>query len=406
MLKRKPELLAPAGDLEKMKMAFLYGADAVYCAGMRYGLRERATNFSKEQLQEGIDFAHSLHKKVYVTVNAMPHNRDLVDIPEYLGQLNQMRVDALIISDPGVLMLAKQYAPNVEYHLSTQANTVNLASAKFWQSQGFSRLILARELSFEEIREFREECQTELECFVHGAMCIAYSGRCLISNFLTGRDANGGDCAQACRWNYSVMEKNRSGEYFPVVEDEDGGTAIFYSKDLCMIQHIPELMQSGINGFKIEGRMKSLHYVATVTGVYRQAIDLYWKDPDSYEYQPQWLEEIQKAGTREFTTGFYFGKPGASAQNYRGQSVDRSVDFVGVVRESNEHGIWLEQRNHFKTGDTLEILLPTMEKVSLVPRTMLNENMDEISVAPHAQMRVFIPTTHKIPVHSLVRRIK
>jgi putative protease len=401
----KPELLAPAGDLEKMKTALLYGADAVYCAGMRYGLRERATNFTESELKEGIDFAHSLGKKVYITVNAMPHNRDLVELPDYLKRLQALKADALIISDPGVLMLAKTHAPDLDYHLSTQANTVNVASAKFWQQQGISRLILARELSFDEIKEFREHCQAELECFVHGAMCMAYSGRCLISNFLTGRDANAGDCAQACRWKYAVMEQNRENEYFPVEETEEG-TAIFYSKDLCMIEHLPLLMQSGIDGLKIEGRMKSLHYVATVTGVYRQAIDRYLKDPNTYQYDPQWMIEIQKAGTREFTTGFYFGKPGAEAQNYSGLSVDRSIDFVGIVRESRADGIWIEQRNNFKIGDSLEILTPTMDCILHKVESMQNRDGQDIVVAPHAQMSVFLPIKETIPVQSLVRRIK
>jgi len=402
---RKPELLAPAGDLEKMKTALLYGADAVYCAGMRYGLRERATNFTEEELKEGIDFAHALGKKVYITVNAMPHNRDLVELPEYLKRLQELEADALIISDPGVLLLAKIHAPNLEYHLSTQANTVNVASAQFWQQQGISRLILARELSFEEIQEFREHCHAELESFVHGAMCMAYSGRCLISNFLTGRDANAGDCTQACRWKYAVMEKNRENEYFALEESEEG-TAIFYSKDLCMIEHLPLLMQSGIDGLKIEGRMKSLHYVATVTGVYRQAIDRYLQNPDAYQYDPQWMIEIQKAGTREFTTGFYFGKPGAEAQNYTGASVDRSIDFVGIVRESTPEGIWIEQRNNFKIGDSLEILTPLMERFLFKVESMQNRDDQEITVAPHAQMSVFLPVKQPIPVQSLLRRIK
>jgi putative protease len=400
-----PELLAPAGDLEKMKTALLYGADAVYCAGMRYGLRERATNFSEEELKEGIDFAHALSKKVYITVNAMPHNRDLEELPTYLARLQELKADALIISDPGVLMLAKKHAPAMEYHLSTQANTVNIASAQFWHEQGFSRLILARELSFEEINQFREHSQAELECFVHGAMCMAYSGRCLISNFLTGRDANAGDCAQACRWNYAVMEKNREGEYFPI-EETEAGTALFYSKDLCMIEHLPLLMKTGIDGLKIEGRMKSLHYVATVTGVYRQAIDRYIKDPEHYVYDPQWMLEIQKAGTREFTTGFYFGKPGADAQSYSGNSVDRSIDFVGIVRETSAKGIWIEQRNNFKVGEMLEILLPTMQRILHRVETMQNREGLSITVAPHAQMSVFIPIQQPIPVQSLLRRIK
>ena len=260
-------------------------------------------------------------------------------------------------------------------------------------------------MSFSEIEEFRAHSNAELECFVHGAMCMAYSGRCLISNFLTGRDANAGDCAQACRWNYTVMEKNRAGEYFPIEETENG-TALFYSKDLCMIEHIPMLIKSGIDGLKIEGRMKSLHYVATVTGVYRQAIDLYLKDPNTYTYDPQWLIEIQKAGTREFTTGFYFGKPGTEAQNYSGNSVDRSVDFVGIVRETKENGIWVEQRNNFKVGDLLEILLPNLQRISYKVEKMQDRDGQPLSVAPHAQMRVFLPMQPPVPVQSLLRRIK
>ncbi|HZW49958.1 MAG TPA: U32 family peptidase [Bacillota bacterium] len=401
----KPELLAPAGDLEKMKIAFAFGADACYCGGMRYGLRERASNFSAEQLSEGVALAHHLGKHVYITVNSMPHNDALTDLPEYLQQLEAIGVDALIISDPGVLQIAKQFAPHTAYHLSTQANTVNYRSAQFWQEQGFSRLILARELSLQEIVMIRENCTAEVECFVHGAMCMSYSGRCLISNFLTGRDANAGDCTQPCRWRYHLTEENRPGEYFPVNQDENG-TTIFYSRDLCMIEHLPELMQSGIHGLKIEGRMKSLHYVATVTGVYRRAIDLYCADPEHYRYDPQWLEEIEKTGTRAFTTGFYFGKPGAEAQSYTGEPVQRGVAFVGIVRETTAQGVWLEQRNHFSQGDRLELLLPDMQRIEMIANELQDQDRQPITVAPHAQMKVFLPMEHPVPANTLIRQVK
>ncbi|MCE5196482.1 MAG: U32 family peptidase [Negativicutes bacterium] len=402
---QKPELLAPAGDLEKMKIAFAFGADACYCGGMRYGLRERSGNFSAEELTEAVRLAHRLNKRIYITVNSMPHNEALDDLPAYLQQLESLGVDALIISDPGVLQIAKQFAPHTAYHLSTQANTVNYRSAQFWQQQGFSRLILARELSLQEIAVIRQNCSAEIECFVHGAMCMSYSGRCLISNFLTGRNANTGDCTQPCRWRYHLLEAKRPGEYFPVNQDENG-TTIFYSRDLCMIEHLPELIHSGVHGLKIEGRMKSLHYVATVTGVYRRAIDLYCADPEHYRYDPQWLQEIEKTGTRAFTTGFYFGKPGAEAQSYTGEPLQRAIDFVGIVRKRTEQGVWLEQRNHFSAGDRLEILLPDMQRLEIIAKDLLNQQGQPITTAPHAQMMVFLPMVQPVPVNSLLRLLK
>ncbi|NLN83648.1 MAG: U32 family peptidase [Firmicutes bacterium] len=401
---KKPELLAPAGDLEKLKYALTYGADAVYAGGMRYGLRERAGNFSEDELKEGIAFAHERGKKVYITVNAMPHNDGLEGLPEYLQALNELKPDALIISDPGVLVLAKEHAPDLEYHLSTQANTVNYISANFWQEQGISRLILARELSLEELKDFRKHSTAELEVFIHGAMCMAYSGRCLISNFMTGRNANQGDCAQVCRWPFAVAERRREGEYFPMEETQEG-TYIFYSKDLSMIEHMPEVLELGLDGLKIEGRMKSLHYVATVVAAYRKAIDSYFADPADFEFDSRWLEEIKKAGTRELSTGFYFGKPGEEIMDYSGKATSREIEFVGIVEDYKDNMLYIQQRNNFKVGDKLEILSPGFELYHFEVKEMYNQEGEAIEVAPHPLMKVQIPLAKPIKQHSLLRKL-
>lgn len=351
----KPELLAPAGDLEKLKAAVLYGADAVYLGGRHFGLRAGAGNFGEEEMAEGVRFAHAEGARVYVTVNIFAHNRDLETLPGYLESIRAAGVDGVIVSDPGVVELVKRLHPDLPIHLSTQANTTNWAAARFWEEQGVARIVLARELSLDEIKEIRERVGVELEIFVHGAMCIAYSGRCLLSNYLTGRDANRGDCAQSCRWRYALMEEKRPGEYL-AVEEDGRGTYILGSRDLCLIEYIPELVRAGVDSFKIEGRMKSVNYVAGVVKAYREALDAYLRDPENYRFDPAWLEEISKVSHRRYTTGFLFGDPGPSGQHYEGEIYRRSHAFVGLVRDyDGSAGMALvEQRNRFAVGDEIE----------------------------------------------------
>ena len=405
-LKNAPELLAPAGSLEKLKVAVLYGADAVYLGGMNYGLREGADNFTLEELEEGVEFCHSRGVKVYVTVNIIPHNDDLTELPAYLWELQRLKVDALIVSDPGIIEIVKETIPNMEIHLSTQANAVNWRSVRFWHQQGVKRVVLARELSLSEIREVRERLpEVGLEVFVHGAMCISYSGRCLLSNYMTGRSANLGQCAQSCRWNYYLMEEKRPGEYYPIMEDERG-TYIFNSKDLCVIEHIPELIRAGLDSFKIEGRMKSVHYVATVTAVYRQAINRYLKDPDNYRFDPIWLEELKSVSHRHYTTGFYFGKPGAEEHNFESSAYVRNYDFMGFVLDylPEEKEAVVEVRSKFFKGDTVEIFGPETQAFE-VPLTYLkDEEGNEIEAAPHPHQIIRIPVERPVDQYDMVRR--
>lgn len=311
---RKPEILAPAGSLEKLKTAIDFGADAVYIGGSKLNLRAFADNFTNEQIAEGVKYAHDRGRKVYVTMNVFPHNADLEGLEEYIVGLNDLNVDAIIVSDPSIIMTAKEVAPDLEIHLSTQANNVNWKSAKFWHSLGVKRIVLARELSFKEIEKIHENLpeDCDLEAFVHGSMCMAYSGRCLISNYMTGRDSNRGACSQACRYKYYLMEEKRPGEYFQVIED-DKGTYIMNSKDLCMIEYIPELVKSGIYSFKIEGRMKSPYYVAAIVKAYREALDKYWDDPEGYEFDQKLMDNLLKVSHRRYHTGFYFGKSGGAS---------------------------------------------------------------------------------------------
>ena len=308
---KKAELLAPAGDLEKLKIAIEYGADAVYCGGELFGLRAGAKNFSPDQLAEGVQYAHDRGKKLHLTLNIFAHNADIHLLKSYLKEIETIPIDAFIVSDPGIFSMIRKMRPETDLHLSTQANTTNFGSTGFWHEQGVKRIVLARELSLKEIAEIRLEApdELELEAFVHGAMCISYSGRCLLSAFMAGRDANRGECAHPCRWKYHLVEEQRPGEYYPIIEDERG-SYVFNSKDLCMLEYIPDLINSGIDSFKIEGRTKSIFYTATVVSAYRKAIDAYYKDPAGYIFQPEWLEEIKKASHGLFTTGFYFGKTG------------------------------------------------------------------------------------------------
>lgn len=403
----KPELLAPAGSLEKLKMAITYGADAVYLGGKQFGLRAGAGNFTPEEMAEGVEIAHSRGVKVYVTINIFAHNEDLRDLPDYLRSLAELKVDAVIISDPGVLEMAREYAPNLELHLSTQANTTNWASARFWEKQGVTRIVLARELSLEEIREVRDKTGVELEVFVHGAMCMSYSGRCLISNYLAHRDANRGECAQPCRWKYALVEENRPGQYFPIEEDERG-SYIFNSHDLSMLEHLPELVKAGIASFKIEGRMKSVHYVSTVVKVYRQALDAYFADPDNYKVRADWKEEIAKVSHRDYTTGFYFGKPNTEAHTYGSSSYLRSYDFVGVIIDYDaEKGLYLvEQRNKIFLGDNLEAAGPKGEPQTFILEEMRDMGGNPVESAPHPQQKLYMKIPFEVDSWSMLRRFK
>jgi len=384
---KKPELLAPAGNLEKLKTAIYFGADAVYLGGSRLNLRAFADNFTDEELREGIEYAHSRGKKVFITVNVFPHNEDLKGLEDYLKKLYELKADAILVSDPGIIITAKEVVPDLELHLSTQANNVNWKSANFWYSQGMKRIVLARELSLKEIREIREHLpeDCEIEAFVHGSMCISYSGRCVLSNYMTGRDSNRGQCAQPCRYKYYLMEEKRQGEYFPVFED-DRGAYILNSKDLCMIEHIPELVECGINSFKIEGRMKSSYYVATVVKAYRRAIDAYFKDPKNYVFQNKWMEDLIKASHRVYFTGFYFGD--TSSQNHETSSYIRNYDIVGIVKSYDGFkGIaFIEQRNKVFDGDNVEVLRPEGEGFSINLDDMKDEEGKKIETAPVAQM--------------------
>ncbi|WP_297967885.1 peptidase U32 family protein, partial [uncultured Anaerovibrio sp.] len=327
---KKPELLAPAGNMEKLKMALIYGADAVYLGGKAFGLRAFGGNFDDNELKAAVEFAHGLGRKVYVTVNIFPHNSDMEKLPEYLAYLNEIGVDAMLIADLGVFTLARRYAPDTEIHISTQANNTNWVTVNTWADMGASRVVLAREMSLGEIRTIREKCQVELEMFVHGAMCISYSGRCLMSNYMTGRDANRGSCAQACRWRYALVEEKRPGQYFPIEED-DRGTYFFNSKDMCLLPHIGDVINSGVDSLKIEGRMKSVHYAASIVKAYREAIDSYCADPGHFQLKQEWLDELGKVSHRQYTTGFYYNKPSADDQIYGTTSYEQTSDFVGLV---------------------------------------------------------------------------
>jgi U32 family peptidase len=383
----KPELLAPAGNLEKLKTAINFGADAVYLGGSKLNLRAFADNFSDEDLLEGLKYAHDRGKKVYVTVNVFPHNDDLIGLEVYLKQLYGLGVDALIVSDPGVISTSLETVPGLELHLSTQANTVNWKAAEFWYKQGVKRIVLAREMSMEEVREIKrrvpEGC--EIEAFVHGSMCMSYSGRCVISNYMTGRDSNRGECAQPCRYKYYITEEKRPGEYFPIVED-NRGTYLLNSKDMCMIEHIPDLVESGIESFKIEGRMKSSFYVACIVKSYRQAIDSYFENPEKYSVKQEWIDNLLKASHRKYFTGFYYNDP--DRQIFENSSYIRDYDIVGIVRgyEASTGTAVVEQRNKVFDGDSVDVLSPVGSNFSLTIKDLRNEEGNKIDAAPVAQM--------------------
>ena len=407
MSNRKPELLMPAGSLEVLKVAVLYGADAVYIGGDMYGLRAKAKNFSIEDMREGIEFAHAHGKKVYVTANITAHNNDLAGVSEYFMELKDIKPDALIISDPGVFMLARKICPEIDIHVSTQSNNVNYDTFIFWKELGATRVVTARELSLAEIKEIRENIpdELEIETFIHGAMCISYSGRCLLSNYFTGRDANLGECTHPCRWKYYVMEEQRPGEYLPVFENERG-TYIFNSKDLCMIDHIPELVDAGIDSFKVEGRMKTALYVANAARIYREAIDDYFTDPAIYEKKKSYyMEEVQKGTYRQFTTGFFYGKPTHETQIYDSNTYVKNYTYLGMIMYKNENGLsGFIQKNKFSVGDSIEIMKPSGEILSVTVNKMYDEEGNEMENCPHPDMKVFIDVGAELDEYDLMRK--
>ena len=406
---RNIELLAPAGDLEKLKMAIIYGADAVYLGGEAFGMRKASKNFTLQDIQEGVRFAHERGKKVYVTLNIVPHDRDMEGLEEYALDLERIGVDAFIVSDPGMFTVIRRTTPDMEIHISTQASVTNYETIMFWYNLGVRRIVLARELSFQEIETITEKLPEDLdiEAFVHGAMCMSYSGRCLISNYMTGRDANMGDCAQPCRYKYHVVEEKRPGEYFPIEEHEEG-TFLFNSKDLCMIEHLPQVIGSGIMSLKIEGRVKSSYYVATVIRSYRMALDAYLEDPENYQYNPAWLDEIKKVSHRDFTTGFFFKKPGTEDHGYTHSSYIRGYDFVGMVLDyDKETGLaTVEQRNRMFLGDEIEIFGPGKDYFVQKIQEMWDNEGNEIEVAPHPQQIIKIRTDQEVQRFDLIRKGK
>lgn len=405
----KPELLIPAGNLETLKTAVIYGADAIYIGGDMYGLRAKAKNFSLEEMKEGIAFAHNHGKKVYVTANITAHNNDLEGIRAYFRELKDFgdnRPDALIISDPGVFAVAQEEFPEIELHISTQANNTNYETYRFWYKLGAKRVVSARELSLEELVELRRKipADMEIETFVHGAMCIAYSGRCLLSNYFTGRDANLGACTHSCRWKYHIVEETRPGEYLPVEENERG-TYIFNSKDLCMIEYIPELVKAGINSFKVEGRMKTALYVATVARTYRKAIDDFFKDPAIYEAnKPLYLEEVKKGVNRQFTTGFFFGKPKHEDQIYDHNTYEKAYTYLGTISGSRDGLYELEQKNKFSVGETVEIIKPNGATIETVVKRILDEEGNEMESCPHPQQIIYVDFGTELDIYDIIRR--
>ena len=404
---RPVELLIPAGSLEVLKTAVRYGADAVYIGGEAFGLRAKAHNFTIPDMKEGIAFAHEHECKVYLTVNVFAHNRDIEGIREYFRTLREVPVDALIISDPGVFMMAKELLSNTEIHISTQANNTNYETYRFWYRMGAKRVVSARELSLEEIGEIRKHIpeDMEIESFIHGAMCISYSGRCLLSNYFTGRDANQGACTHPCRWKYAVVEEKRPGEYLPVEED-DRGTYIFNSKDLCMVEYIPEMMEAGIDSFKIEGRMKTALYVATVARTYRKAIDDYKTSPELYRSNMDYYrEEISKCTYRQFTTGFYFGKTTEESQIYDSNTYIREYTYLGMVEQTDTQGrIVLEQRNKFAVGEMIEAMLFDGRNQELVVQEIRDDEGNIMESAPHPKQRLHVDLGVQLPIGCILRR--
>lgn len=404
---RKTELLIPAGSLDVLKTAVIYGADAVYIGGEAFGLRAKAKNFSNEEIKEGIDFAHARGVKVYITANILAHNEDLAGVEAYFEELKEIGPDALIISDPGVFLIAKRILPDMEIHISTQANNTNYGTYRFWYELGAKRVVSARELSLAEIAEIRANIpqDMEIESFIHGAMCISYSGRCLLSNYFVGRDANQGACTHPCRWKYSIVEETRPGEYLPVYENERG-TYIFNSKDLCMVEHVPEMIEAGIDSFKIEGRMKTALYVATVARTYRRAIDDYRKSPECYQSNLEWYkEEIGKCTYREFTTGFYFGKTDQDAQIYDNNTYVKNYTYLGTVEEVTSEGFArIEQKNKFSVGEAIEVMKPDGRNLLVTVKAIRDGEGNSLESAPHPKQVLFVDLGTELELYDILRR--
>ncbi len=404
---RKTELLIPASSLEVLKIAVMFGADAVYIGGEAFGLRAKAKNFTPEEMKEGIDFAHEHGVKVYVTANILAHNYDLAGAREYFKELKEMKPDGLIIADPGMFTLAKEICPEIDVHISTQANNTNYETYRFWEKLGATRVVSARELSIKEIKEIREHIsdKMEIETFVHGAMCISYSGRCLLSNYFTGRDANQGACTHPCRWKYAVVEESRPGEYLPVYENERG-TYIFNSKDLCMIEHIPDLIDAGIDSLKIEGRMKTALYVATVARTYRKALDDFAESPEKYqENMPWYLDQISNCTYRQFTTGFFYGKPTEETQIYDSNTYVKEYTYLGIVGERNEQGWYkTEQRNKFSVGEMIEVMKPDGRNVEVTVKAIYDEDGNSMDSCPHPKQVLYIDLGMELDQYDILRR--
>ena len=397
------ELLSPAGNFEKMQVAFAFGADAVYLGGKNFSLRSFSGNFTLDEIAEAVDYAHARSKKIYVTINIFPHEDDLKDLPDFLRHLDSIKVDGILVADLGIFSLARKIVPNLKIHISTQANVTNSLSAKMWKNLGASRIVLARELSFEEIQKIKTDVDIEIEMFVHGAMCLSYSGRCYLSSYLTNRDANRGSCSQPCRWKYFLMEETRPGEYFPVDEDERG-TFILNSKDLCLLPRLDDILKLGIDSLKIEGRMKSVNYVAGVTKIYRQAIDKFYSNPENFSIDQSWLDELEKVSHRPYTTGFTFDDE-KSMQVYDSSSYVRDSEFLGVVRNFKDGFAIIEQRNRFKIGDEIEFFQPTRPSFSMQIEDIFDEEDHRVDVANKVQQILKIKTNQAVEEFSILRKI-
>lgn len=403
-MKKRPELLAPAGTMEKLHMALAYGADAAYLGGAQFGLRAFGGNFTNEEIRAAVQMAHRAGKKIYVTVNVFPHNNDLISLPDYLRFLAEVQADAVLVADLGVFMLVREAAPTLPVHISTQANNVNWRTVRAWQELGAERVVLARELTREEIREIRQHTDVDLELFVHGAMCISYSGRCLLSSYFTGRDANRGACAQSCRWRYALVEQARPGEYYPVAEDERG-TYIMNSKDLCLLPYLDDVLACGVDSLKIEGRMKSVHYVASVVKAYRTALDVCLSGAP-YSVQPDWMEELEKVSHRAYTAGFFFGKTTEKDQIYGSSSYEQTSDFIGLVHSYDDTTklAVVEQRNHMRLGQEIEVFQPAGASFRQELTEMWDAEGQPIAAAPHPQQMVRIRMTQPVDPYSILRR--
>lgn len=394
---RKPELLAPAGDLERLKWAFLYGADAVYFGGPSFGLRANATNFTMEDIQKGVTFAHDRNRKVYVTVNIALHDKEVKELVSYLKQLDEMKVDAIIVSDPAVIMLASKHT-NLEIHLSTQQSTLNYEAISFWKKHGVTRIVLGRETTKEEIEEIRKKVDIELECFIHGAMCASYSGRCVLSNFLTARDSNRGGCSQICRWDFDLVNEKKE-----ILKGDKPFT--FCTKDLSMLEVLPEMIDLGITSFKIEGRMRSIYYIATIVNIYRKVIDEIWNQKENYVYNKTYEKILARAGNRDSVVQFFKGNDSSYWQYYNGRVEVSNQDFLGVVLDydKEKHLIKIEQRNFFKVGDSIEIFGPEIETKKITIKEIFDENMNKIEIVRHPKQIVYLPFEEEVFKNNLVR---